>query len=107
MLSASSCASCESLCGALSAPASAPEKVSSARPALIIPCTPLFLPSCGCQREPAVGAGGNGIVAMQPAFLFFVLFPPPAAGALGLARHHRARTGGAADREEAAIVQPV
>ena len=44
---------------------------------------------------------------MQPAFLFFFLFPPPAAGALGLARRDRARAGRAADREEAAIVQPI
>src|SRR3954464_169964 len=104
MLSASSCARCESRCGTLSVFASESAMASSA---LITPCTVLFLISCGRQREAAVGACVNSVVAVQSAFLFFVLFPPPAAGALGLARRHRARAGRAADREEAAIVQLV
>src|SRR3984957_6826909 len=37
---------------------------------------------------------------MQPAFLFLVRFPPPAARALGLARRDRARAWRAGDRGE-------
>src|SRR5579871_4615034 len=45
---------------------------------------------------------------MQATFLLLLgLLPPPAAGALRLVRLNCARAGGAADREEAAIVQSI
>src|SRR5215510_13747092 len=44
---------------------------------------------------------------VQAAFLLVVLFPPPAAGALGLTLLHCARAGRAADRQEALIVQRI
>src|SRR5206468_8030395 len=44
---------------------------------------------------------------MQAAFLLVVVLPPPAAGALALARLHCAGAGRAADREKALIVQRI
>jgi len=43
---------------------------------------------------------------MQPAFLWF-LFPPPSAGALGLAGSDRASARCAADRQEASVMQRI
>ena len=45
------------------------------------------------------------MTGVEPAFGFFLLFPPPAPGPFGLARCYCAGARGAADRQKAAIVQ--
>jgi hypothetical protein len=55
-----------------------------------------------------VGLRTSGLPKIaQPALLFRPLFPPPSSGALGFAGSKRAGAGGAADRQEAAIMQPI
>src|ERR1700686_3281868 len=47
----------------------------------------------------------GGLAGVEPALLFLVLFPPPSAGALGLAGRHRAGARFTADRQEAAVMK--
>jgi hypothetical protein len=49
----------------------------------------------------------RAVTAVQPALLFLLLFPPPASAALGLSWRNGARAWGAANRQEAAVVQGV
>ena len=49
----------------------------------------------------------RAVTAMQAALLFLLLFPPPASAALGLSWRYGARAWGAANRQEAAVVQGV
>ena len=61
-------------------------------------------------RTAVTGPGGplpGSAAKMQPALLLALVLPPPAPGPLGFAGAHRARAGGAADRDEAFLVQRI